>query len=140
MSYKRRQFLRDISLSGGSLAMAPFLQSMQVHAAGDATALPKRFVFVVKSSGIDKFNLVPDGLSNNFVDEKTGEKLGNRSRRDGALIDVPLAEHELPEKLQALEEFKDRVTIIQSLSGVGFRGNHTKGFGTLSLHLSLIHI
>jgi len=134
MSYKRRQFLRDISLSGGSLAMAPFLQSMQVRAAGDATALPKRFVFVVKSSGIDKFNLVPDGLVNNFVDEKTGAKLGNRSRRDGALIDVPLAEHELPEKLQALEEFKDRVTIIQSLSGVGFRGNHTKGFGTLSLH------
>ena len=134
MTYKRRQFLRDLSLGGCSLAMVPFLQSLRVHAAGNAAALPKRFVFVVKSSGIDKFNLVPDGLTNHFVDEKSGQKLGNRSRREGAFVDVPLAKHKLPEKLAALEKFKDRMTIIQSLSGVGFRGNHTKGFGTLSLH------
>ena len=42
--------------------------------------------------------------------------------------------HKLPETLAALEKLKDQMTIIQSLSGVGFRGNHTKGFGTLSLH------
>lgn len=134
MTYKRRQFLRDLSLGGCSLAMAPFLHSLRVHAAGDAAAFPKRFVFVVKSSGIDKFNLVPDGLTNHFIDEKSGQKLGNRSRREGALVDVPLAKHKLPAKLAELEKFKDRMTIIQSLSGVGFRGNHTKGFGTLSLH------
>ena len=134
MIYKRRQFLRDLSLGGSTLAMVPFLQSARIHAAGDEAALPKRFVFVVKSSGIDKFNLVPDGLTNHFVNEQTAQKLGNRSRREGPLVDVPLATHELPEKLAALEEFKDRLTIIQSLSGVGFRGNHTKGFGTLSLH------
>jgi hypothetical protein len=134
MIYKRRQFFRELSLGGSSLAMAPFLQSIRVHAAGDEAGLPKRFVFVVKSSGIDKFNLVPDGLTNHFADEKTGEKLGNRSRREGALVDVPLAAHKLPEKLAVLENFKDRLTVIQSLSGVGFRGNHTKGFGALSLH------
>ncbi len=134
MTYRRRQFLRNLSLGGSSLAMAPFLESMRVHAAGKEAALPKRFVFVVKSSGIDKFNLVPDGLTNHFVDPQTGEKLGNRSRREGALIDVSLSGRKLPEKLEALESFKDRLTIIQSLSGVGFRGNHTKGFGTLSLH------
>lgn len=114
--------------------MAPFLESMRVHAAGNEAALPKRFVFVVKSSGIDKFNLVPDGLTNHFVDAQTGEKLGNRSRQEGDLVDVSLSGRKLPEKLEALESFKDRLTIIQSLSGVGFRGNHTKGFGTLSLH------
>ena len=134
MTYKRRQFLRDLSLGGSSLAMAPFLHSLRTHAAGNAAAFPKRFVFVVKSSGIDKYNLVPDGLTNHFVDEKSGQKLGNRSRREGALVNVPLAKHKLPAKLAALEKFKDRMTIIQSLSGVGFRGNHTKGFGTLSLH------
>ncbi|MDB4711212.1 DUF1552 domain-containing protein [Verrucomicrobiales bacterium] len=134
MTYKRRNFLRTLSLGSSSLAMVPFLQSVRVHAAGDEAALPKRFVFVVKSSGIDKFNLVPDGLTNHFVDEKNGEKLGNRSRREGSLVDVPLAAHKLPDKLSVLENFKDRLTIIQSLSGVGFRGDHTKGFGTLSLH------
>ena len=133
-SYKRREFLQNLSLGGGALAMAPFLESMRVHAAGDTESLPKRFVFVVKSSGLEKFNLVPQGLTNNYVDETSGEKLGNRSRREGPLVDVSLADHELPEKLAALEEFKERLTIIQSLSGVGFRGNHTKGFGTLSLH------
>ena len=129
MSYRRREFLQGLSMGGSALAMAPFLESMRVHAAGDADALPKRFVFVVKSSGLDKFNMVPEGLVNNFVDETSGEKLGNRSRREGPLVDVSLAEHKLPEKLDALEEFKERLTIIQSLSGVGFRGNHTKGFG-----------
>ena len=133
-SYKRREFLQNLSLGGGALAMAPFLESMRVHAAGDTESLPKRFVFVVKSSGLEKFNLVPQGLTNNYVDETSGEKLGNRSRREGPLVDVSLADHQLPEKLAALEEFKERLTIIQSLSGVGFRGNHTKGFGTLSLH------
>ena len=133
-SYKRREFLQNLSLGGGALAMAPFLESMRVHAAGDTESLPKRFVFVVKSSGLEKFNLVPQGLTNNYVDETSGEKLGNRSRREGPLVYVSLADHQLPEKLAALEEFKERLTIIQSLSGVGFRGNHTKGFGTLSLH------
>ena len=47
--------------------MAPFLESMRVHAAGDTESLPKRFVFVVKSSGLEKFNLVPQGLTNNYV-------------------------------------------------------------------------
>jgi len=134
MIYKRRQFFRDLSLGGSSLAMVPFFQSLRVHAAGDEAFLPKRFVFVVKSSGIDKLNLVPEGLENHFVNPDDGKKLGNRGRREGPLVDVALADHQLPEKLAALETFKDRLTVIQSLSGVGFRGNHTKGFGTLSLH------
>ena len=82
MGYQRRDFLRGLSLGGGALAMAPFMASMRAHAAGDTDALPKRFVFIVKSSGLEKFNLVPAGLTNNFIDETSGEKLGNRSRRD----------------------------------------------------------
>ena len=112
----------------------PFSVPSVSMGAGKEAALPKRFVFVVKSSGIDKFNLVPEGLKNHFINPEDGKKLGNRGRREGPLVDVALADQKLPEKLGALETFKDRLTIIQSLSGVGFRGNHTKGFGTLSLH------
>lgn len=136
MIQKRRKFLRDVSLGGASLAMAPFLRSVQVHAAGDEAALPKRFVFVVKSSGIDKFNLVPDGLENHFVGANDGKKLGNKARRLGPLKDVSLADHQLPEKLAALDSFKDRLTVIQSLSGETFTGNHTAGYGALSCHNS----
>lgn len=134
MRYSRRQVIKDLSLGGLSLAMASCMRSIQAHAAGNEKALPKRFVFVVKSSGIDKFNLVPDGLENHFINPDDGKKLGNRGRRHGPLVDVPLADRQLPEKLKALDSFKDRLTIVQSLSGVGFRGDHTKGFGTLSLH------
>ena len=122
MIYSRRQVIKDLSLGGLSLGMASCLRSIQVHAAGNEQALPKRFVFVVKSSGIDKFNLVPDGLENHFIDSDDGKKLGNRARRHGPLVDVSLADLQLPEKLKALDSFKDRLTIIQSLSGVGFRG------------------
>ncbi|MFT5468269.1 MAG: hypothetical protein ACI8UO_003378 [Verrucomicrobiales bacterium] len=134
MTTKRRQFLRNLSLGGSSLAMVPFLNSVRVHAAGDEAALPKRFVFVVKASGIDKFNLVPDGLENRYINPDDGKKLGNSARRLGPLVDAPLADQQLPEKLNALDSLKDRLTIIQSLSGVGFRGDHTTGFGALSCH------
>jgi len=134
MTTTRRHFLNQLSLGGSSLAMAPFLNSVRLQAAGSEAALPKRFVFVVKSSGVEKFNLVPDGLENHFTNPENGKKLGNRGRRHGPLVDVALSDYKLPEKLQALDAFKDRLTILQSLSGVGFRGDHTKGFGTLSLN------
>lgn len=134
MTTTRRYFLNQLSLGGSSLAMAPFLNSVRLQAAGNEAALPKRFVFVVKSSGVEKFNLVPDGLENHFTNPENGKKLGNRGRRHGPLVDVALSDYKLPEKLHALDSFKDRLTILQSLSGVGFRGDHTKGFGTLSLH------
>ena len=133
MRHTRRQAIRQLSLGGMSLAMASCLRNIKAHGAANEATLPKRFVFVVKSSGVDKYNLVPKGIDNHFQDDN-GKKLGNRGREQGELIDVSLSDHKLPEKLNALESFKDRLTIIQSLSGVGFRGNHTKGFGTLSLH------
>lgn len=133
MRHTRRRFIQRLSAGGMSLAMASSLHSIKAHGALNDVTLPKRFVFVVKSSGVDKYNLVPSGVENHFLDDN-GKKLGNRGREPGELLDVPLGDHALPEKLSALESFKDRLTIIQSLSGVGFRGNHTKGFGTLSLH------
>ena len=136
MSISRRRMLQGLSLTGVSYAFAPFLRSLRAHAMGDETALPKRFVFVVKSSGVDKFNLVPDGLKNHYVHPKDGRKLGNRGRLQGPLVDVSLKGHTLPAKLKALEPFKDQLTILQSLSGEGFSGDHTSGLGALSCHNS----
>ncbi len=133
MRQTRRQAIQGLSVGGMSLAMASCLRSIKAHGAPNERTLPKRFVFVVKSSGIDKYNMVPDRIDNHFLSDD-GKKLGNRGRKPGELINVSLTDHKLPEKLSTLESFKDRLTIIQSLSGAGFRGNHTKGFGTLSLH------
>ena len=66
MKLSRRETFKGLS----SLAFLPFFNSMKIHAEGKEDALPKRFVFVVKSSGLEKFNMVPDGLANHFVNDK----------------------------------------------------------------------
>lgn len=136
MILSRRQMMQGLAYGSASLAFAPFMRSVQAHASGNAQMLPKRFVFVVKSSGVEKFNLVPGGLENHFVNSVSGEKLGNYNRRLGPLVDRPLSELTLPEKLKGLEAFKDRMTIVQSLSGHSFIGNHTAGYGALTCHNS----
>ena len=128
--------MQGLAYGSASFAFAPFMRSVQAHAAGNPELMPKRFVFVVKSSGIEKFNLVPDGLENHFLNANTGEKLKNDERRPGPLVDRSLSDLTLPEKLRSLEKFKERMTVIQSLSGKTFKGNHTAGYGALSCHNS----
>ena len=77
------------------MAMAPFLRSIQAHAAGREEALPKRFVFVVKSSGIDKHNLVPEGLENHFLQSKGS--IGDDAPKPGGAIHASLRNHKLPD-------------------------------------------
>ncbi|MFT5468574.1 MAG: hypothetical protein ACI8UO_003684 [Verrucomicrobiales bacterium] len=125
MNSSRRNALKSISYGSASLALAPFLRSVAVHAAGDEAALPKRFVFVVKSSGIDRENLSP-------LDSKAGDWPKVRDE----LVNLPLSGQQLPENLSDFEEIKDQLTIIQGLSGKNFVGNHTAGYGTLSCHHS----
>jgi len=135
MPLTRRTLLQSLSAAAGSFATAPLLRTMEAVTRRPEDA-PKRFVFVVKSSGVDKYNLVPKGIENHYLHEKTGKKLGNRGRREGELLDVALADYGLPDKLEALAKFRDRMTVIQSLSGEGFSGNHTSGYGALSCHNS----
>jgi hypothetical protein len=126
--------IKGLSAGGASLAMAPFLRSLQAHADGKEADLPKRFVFVVKSSGIDKHNLIPEGLDNHFLQSKGN--IGDDAPKPGGAIQASLKDRKLPDKLSPLEPFKDRLTILQSLSGETFRGNHTTGYGMLSCHNS----
>ena len=52
MSNSRRNFCKGLSLGAGSFLLAPLLEAAENHANGNAEALPSRFVFVVKNSGI----------------------------------------------------------------------------------------
>ena len=87
--------------------MAPFMRSLRVHAAGKEEVLPKRFVFVVKSSGIDKFNLVPEGLENHFLQSKGN--IGDDAPKPGGAIQASLKDHKLPEKLSPLAALQGQV-------------------------------
>lgn len=45
---------------------------------------------------------------------------------------VMLADRVLPEILKPFDRLKDRLTVVQGLSGTNFNGNHTAGYGALS--------
>mgnify|MGYP003635555502 CR=1 FL=1 len=128
-SLSRRDAIGKLSLGSGAVAFAPFLNSLR--AAGNA-ALPQRFVFVVKSSGLGRQNLVPSGIT---TDLKGGiaynEAEKNRDFTRTEIVTDSLATHELPECLTSLGPFKDQLAIVQGLSGKNYTGNHTAGYGTL---------
>jgi len=73
----------------------------------------------MKASGIDCANLMPAGLDGKYAESEK-------------LLDVSLAEKGLPEMLKPLKAFRDKINIVQGLSGTNLKGNHTSGYGMLS--------
>ncbi len=92
----RRAALKGISLGAGAVALSPFLKHL---AAAEKQQLPKRFVFVLKSSGLQSDYLDPAGLKHG----------------GDTLVDETLKDRKLPDSMKSLEPFKDRLTILQSL-------------------------
>ncbi|MEK6233330.1 MAG: DUF1552 domain-containing protein, partial [Planctomycetales bacterium] len=97
--------------------MGPLLRSLEANAAGRGEDIPRRFVFVVKSSGLTGSAVRPLGLPD----------VG-----DATTTDVSLKDCELPATLSSLEDFKDQLLILDGLSGCNFTGNHSSYYGALS--------
>ena len=119
MSRSRRQFIKSVALGAGAVALAPLLATIRAHADGDPNGLPRRFVFVIKSSGLPPSGIRPVGID-----------IGDGSR----LVDLPLKNYAMHETLKALEPFKDQTMILEGLSGVNFTGNHSAYYGALSCY------
>ena len=117
--HSRRSILRGGFLGAGSLALSPFLRHLRMLEFGDApNQLPKRFVFVVKSSGLQGDYLEPAGL-----------------RRGGdTLVDEKLQGRKLHDSLQPLQPFVDRLTILQGLSGKMCTIGHSSFYGALGAY------
>ncbi|MDA0587710.1 MAG: DUF1552 domain-containing protein [Planctomycetota bacterium] len=115
----RRTVLKGLSLGAGSLALSPFLNHFARLDADDAEQnLPKRFVFVVKASGLQAEFINPEGLQHG----------------GGTLVDEPLGSRKLPESLASFEPFKDRLTILQGLSGKMCNFGHSSFYGALGAY------
>ena len=121
MITSRRKFTKGIMLGASGAALTPLLRQMEAHAAGNAQGFPKRFVFVVKSSGITPSAIRPEGID-----------IGD----DDQLLDLKLNDHQLPPTLQSLDPFKEDMMILEGLSGSNFGGNHSSYYGALSCHHS----
>lgn len=100
----RRDFLQASILGAAGMALAPSFH--QVFAAPLAAGLPKRFVFIRKSSGLRPLETCPVNFSakDKALDEK---KLP---------LVADLYAHELPVWLRGLDAHKDNMTILQGLS------------------------
>ena len=100
----RKDFLRMSALGLGAMSLAPSFN--QLFASPNAEGIPKRFIFIRKSSGIRPLEIA----------------LRDFSDRDKALdekkqpLEADLHKHELPTWLRGLDDHKDHLTILQGLS------------------------
>ncbi len=127
MKLDRRTLLKSMSFGTGGALLAPLLQQVRA-AAGDPAALPKRFVFVVRSNGLRPWGIAPEGL----------EEHGEDRRAQDSVFEASLSGRALHSSMAALEPLKDYVTIVQGLSGraAAVSDPHTANFGALGLYRS----
>ena len=139
MALTRRDILKGITLGSSSMVLSPIVNQLAAHADG-VQQMPKRFVFVVKSSGLTPAALVPETLMDERVTlakpkgSGAGYSIGDRLNPTDKLIDISLAEHKLPESLAPLNAVKKRMTILQGLSGQMCNGGHSSWYGALGCY------
>ncbi len=116
----RRTLIKGIALGAGAAFLRPFLDGLAAEAAGEAP--PPRFIFMFENNGLWAHHVRPKNLGAKG-DEK-GEKL----------VDLPLADLELPEPIAPLAPLKDRMSILMNLSGAQCAPNHGAAYGALGCY------
>ncbi len=125
----RRRLLKTMARGLGACSLTPFLLQLRTEAAadGDPSALPKRFVFVIRSNGVLTREILPEGLEDMVRERPHASSLDKWH-------DISLAEHPVPVGMKPLEPYKDELTLIQGLSGRMMNGQHEAGFGALGAY------
>ncbi|MEZ5301392.1 MAG: DUF1552 domain-containing protein [Verrucomicrobiales bacterium] len=101
----RRHFLRSSALGAGAMTLAPAFNQL-FAAPGAGSSLPKRFVFIRKSSGLRPLETAP-------VDFGAAQKKLDEGKQP---FEADLDNHELPLWLRGLDAHKENMTILQGLS------------------------
>jgi hypothetical protein len=98
--------LRTSALGAGAMSLAPSFNQLFAAQGVAASGMPKRFIFIRKSSGIRPAEIaLPD-----FSDK---DKALDEKKQP---LEVDLDKHELPLWLQGLDAHKANMTILQGLS------------------------
>jgi hypothetical protein len=124
MNRSRRRLLKGLTLGSSSVLLTPFLQRLVAETA--ETYTPRRFVFVMEGNGFDPKHAQPQ-----TIDREVGSDGHNSA---ATLQDISLTGHTLATAMQPLDEFRDRLTIIQGLSGCICGGGHSNSFGALGAY------
>jgi hypothetical protein len=124
MSVDRRDALKTLGLSAGATFLTPILARIEAQAAGAPAVAAKRFVFVVESNGVRPEQLAPAGVKRNPREQRP-------LNGPDEFVDVPLKDKDLPVSLEPVAAWKDKVTIVQGLSGRVCGGGHSNNFQAL---------
>lgn len=122
----RRTAIKGITLGTGASLLGPLLSHLTAQAAG--APLPQRFAFVLQSNGMNPNHIIPAGL---------GTRKDQELFKNEDAIETPLADRELPAPIAELSLFKDRLTLLQGLSGrvaEGGSGGHSTNHGALGCY------
>lgn len=136
MALNRRQLLKGVSVGTGSVLLSPLLQQLAAQAAGTAVTA-RRFLFVVEGNGLPWHQIQPRGIERNprlIANGSYTNRSGSQVRTE--MRNLPLADYELPSALEPVAAFKDRLTILQGLSGKMCPGGHSSDFGALGANTS----
>jgi hypothetical protein len=134
MTANRRQFLTSVPLGAGATVLSPMLARLHAEASGAAPA--KRVVFVVEGNGLPWHQIQPKGIERNKNLIASGSYTGRSGGVREGVRDVPLKDHDLPPALGPVSFVKDRVTVLQGLSGKMCGGGHSNDFGALGAFTS----
>jgi len=120
----RREMLKSVALGAGATLLTPILGQLAAHAASDEkAALRKRIVFVMQSNGINPNHLLPSGLE----PPKWGPT-------NDTLEEVSLKDRTLHPAIEPLAPFKDRLALVQGLSGRIALSDHSANLGALGCY------
>jgi hypothetical protein len=120
--------VKGLTLGAGASLLNPLISHLLAEPAGQAQAIPQRFVFVLQSNGMNPNHIIPVGLP---------------TRRDAELFSnaeteiTSLDDHTLPDPIAALTPFKQQLTLLQGLSGrssEGGSGGHSTNQGALGCY------
>lgn len=129
----RRNFLRGVSLGAGAVVLSPLLEQLQADATGAAPT--KRFLFVVEGNGLPWDQIQPRGIERGGTSVFNGGVINvQRPVARNRLVERALDDHALPTALEPLNPWKQRVTIVQGLSGRVTGGGHSSDFGALGCY------
>ena len=105
----RRNLLRQFAASAGAAFGTSLFPGMAQAAARSSSGGPKRVIFFLQNQGFDPKTCIPAGMKNSGS----------------------LAKAKLPEPIQVLEPFKERLHIINGLHGLHTSPSHSAFFGAL---------
>lgn len=133
----RRQILKGFSLGSGSVVLSPLIGQLAAQVAGSQD-FPQRFVFVVKSSGLTPGHIVPENFVDDYIIQKKsyihgeGYTSGVQLKDGDQLVRRSLKDAVFNDSMKSLVPFRDRLTILQGLSGNMVTGGHASGYGAMS--------